>query len=84
MTKEDKRLYETFDASAYAKMIDEHKQKPELVEAMNVIETDEIIKMIKQLPEDLLSVVITQLDPEKLADNLMNKNPEIIAKLLAG
>ena len=40
--------------------------------------------MIGQLPNDLMSIVITQLDTEIFADHLMNKNPEIIADIIAG
>ena len=65
-------------------MIDTHKQKPEIVKAMTVIEDEEIINMLGQLPHDLMSIVITQLDTEVFADHLMKKNPEIIADLIAG
>lgn len=84
LTKENPELYQLFDARAYTNMINTHKQKPELVKAMAVIETDEITKMIEQLPNDLLSIVITQIDTEVFADQLMNKYPEIIAELIAG
>lgn len=41
-------------------------------------------KMIATLPQDLMSVVITQIDTEKFADSLINKFPEILAKFIAG
>lgn len=84
LTKENPELYQMFDARAYTDMINTHKQKPELVKAMAVIETDEITKMIEQLPNDLLSMVITQIDTEVFADQLMKKHPELIADLIAG
>ena len=40
--------------------------------------------MIMELPQDLLSVVTTQIDTEKFADALINKYPEIIAEIVAG
>ena len=40
--------------------------------------------MIATLPDDLMSVVITQIDTEKFADSLINKFPEILAKFIAG
>ena len=83
LVKENPELYQLFDPSAYTNMIDQQKQKPEIVKAMAVIDTEEIIKMLKELPNDLLSIVITQLDTEQFADNLMKKNPEIIAQLIA-
>ena len=84
LAKENPDLYQLIDPRAYTNMIDNYKQKPELVKAMTVIETEEIIKMIEELPNDLLSVVITQLDPEVFAQHLMDENPEIIAELVAG
>lgn len=84
LTKENPELYQMFDARAYTDMINTHKQKPELVKSMAVIETDEITKMIEQLPNDLLSMVITQIDTEVFADQLMKKHPELIADLIAG
>ncbi len=84
LTKENPELYQLFDARAYTKMINTYKQKPELVKAMNVIETEEIIKMLHELPNDLLSIVITQLDTEIFAEQLMDKHPELIADIIAG
>ncbi len=84
LTKENPELYQLIDARAYTNMIDTHKQKPEIVKAMTVIEDEELINMIGQLPNDLMSIVITQLDTEVFADHLMKKNPEIIADIIAG
>lgn len=84
LAKKNPELYQLIDARAYTNMIDTHKQKPEIVKAMTVIEDEELIKMIGQLPNDLMSIVITQLDTEIFADHLMKKNPEIIADIIAG
>lgn len=83
LTKEDPELYQLIDARAYTNMINVHKQKPELVKAMTVIEDEYLINMIGQLPNDLMAIVITQLDTEDFAEQLMKKNPEIIADLIA-
>ncbi len=82
LTKENPELYQLFDARAYTNMINNQKQKPELVKAMTVLEDEEIIKMLGELPNDLMSIVITQLDTEVFAEHLMKKNPEIIADLI--
>ncbi len=83
LTKENPELFQLFDPSAYTKMINTYKQKPELVKAMNVLETEEIIKMLHELPNDLLSIVITQIDTEIFAEQLMKKHPELIADIIA-
>ena len=51
---------------------------------MRVIKPEYLQKMIMELPQDLLSVVTTQIDTEKFADALINKYPEIIAEIVAG
>jgi len=82
LTKENPELYQLFDPRAYTNMINQEKQKPEIVKAMHVIEDEELIKMIQELPNDLMSIVITQIDTEVFAEQLMKKHPEIIADLL--
>lgn len=82
LTKENPELYQLFDARAYTKIINQQKQKPEIVKAMKVIEQEELIKMLNQLPQDLLSIVITQIDTKVFAEQLIDKHPEIIAELL--
>ena len=49
---------------------------------MSVIEPEYIQKMIEELPIDLLSIVITQIDTEKFADILMNEFPEVMADII--
>ena len=82
LTKENKELYQLFDAEAYTRMIDTHYQKPDIVRAMGVIEPEEIIKMLEELPKDLMSIVLTQMDTEDFAENLMKEHPELIAQML--
>ena len=49
---------------------------------MSVIEPEHIQKMLEELPNDLLSVVITQIDTEKFAEILMNSMPDVLAKII--
>lgn len=81
--KEHTDLFQLFDPRAYTNMINTYKQQPELVKAMSVIEEEEKIKMLKELPNDLLAIVITQIDAEDFADILINKCPEILADIVA-
>ncbi len=80
--KEHEEWFQLFDADAYTKVINREKQQPEVVKAMSVIEPEYIQNMITELPNDLLSIVITQIDTEKFADILMNQFPEIIAEII--
>ena len=83
LAKEHTELFQSFDPHAYANMISTYKQQPELVKAMAVIEEDQKVKMLKELPNDLLAIVITQIDAEDFADILINKCPEILAQIVA-
>lgn len=80
--KEHPEWFQLFDAHAYTNMINREKQKPEVIKAMSVIDTEHIQEMIKELPEDLLSVVITQIDTEKFAEILMDRFPDVIAQII--
>lgn len=81
---EHPELFQLFSPEAYTNMIQTQKQKPEVVKAMTVIEPEEKIKMLEQLPNDLLSVVITQIDAKVFADTLINRFPEVLAEIIAG
>lgn len=82
LAKEHNEWFQLFDARAYTNIINREKQKPEVIKAMSVIETEHIQKMIEELPNDLLSIVITQIDTEKFADILMHEFPEVIADII--
>lgn len=80
--KEHEEWFQLFDADAYTKVINREKQQPEVVKAMSVIDSEYIQNMITELPNDLLSIVITQIDTEKFADILMNQFPEVMAEII--
>ena len=77
-------MYQKFDADAYTHIIAREREKDELIKSMAVIKPEYLQKMVNQLPQDLLSVVTTQIDTEKFADALINKFPEVLAKFIAG
>lgn len=80
--KEHNEWFQLFDAHAYTKIINREKQQPEVVKAMSVIEPEHLQKMIKELPNDLLSIVITQIDTDKFAEILMDQFPDVIADII--
>lgn len=80
--KEHSEWFQLFDATAYTKIINREKHQPEVAKAMSVIDPEHIQEMIKELPNDLLSIVITQIDTEKFAEILMKDFPEVIADII--
>ncbi len=84
ITSEQTRLYEEFDTFAYTKIIGRERNKDELIKSMGVIKPEYLQKMISELPEDLMAVVITQIDTQKFAQTLINNYPELLARFIAG
>ncbi len=84
LSKEHPEYMELFDARAYTNMMNTYKDKSEVVTAMSVLEQETITQMVKELPEDLLSIVIAQMDKDKFAEILMKENPEVMAQIIAG
>ncbi len=80
--KEHQEWFQLFDAHAYTTIMNREKQQPEVVKAMSVIEAEYIQNMMKELPNDLLSLVITQMDTEQFAEILMDRFPEVIAEII--
>ena len=80
--KEHQEWFQLFDAHAYTTIMNREKQQPEVVKAMSVIEPEYIQNMMKELPNDLLSLVITQMDTEQFAEILMDRFPEVIAEII--
>lgn len=77
LTQKDPKLFLEFskDALMYPlKQLD----KPELIKNMAVLEPDDLVKMLEELPQDLMSVVVTQIDPEVFADALCNDFQKIL------
>ncbi|MBR6722809.1 hypothetical protein IKL64_05090 [bacterium] len=84
LVNQETKLFQKFDTDAYTHMINRERDKDELIKAMGVIKPEHLHKMINELPQDLLSIVTTQIDTEKFADSLINKFPELLAQLVAG
>ncbi len=80
--KEHEEWFQLFDAHAYTTIMNREKQQPEIIKGMSVIEPEYIQNMITELPNDLLSLVITQMDTEKFAEILMDEFPEVIAEII--
>jgi hypothetical protein len=83
LANQEPKLFEKFDTDAYTHIINRERDKDETIKAMSVIKPEYLEKMINQLPQDLLSVVTTQIDTEKFADALITKFPEMLAKFVA-
>lgn len=84
MTQEQPKLFQLFDSSAYINMMDQKKDKEDIVKSAQVIKSDQLVKMTQQLPKDLTAVLLTQMDTKEFADILLSKFKNIIGELAAG
>lgn len=82
MSKEEPKIFQLFDSDAYTKIIS-RKEKPDLVAAAGVIQPQQLIKMVGQLPQDLLSIVCTQIDPTKFANVLTKEFKNVLSQIIA-
>ena len=84
MAKENPKIFQLFDASAYTNIIDHRRNKEDIVKASIVIQHAQLVEMIKELPRDLTAVVLTQIDTKKFADVLLKSFKNIISQIIAG
>ena len=84
LVNQENKLFEKFSTDSYTYMINRERDKNELIKAMHVIKPEHLHNMINELPQDLLSVVTTQIDTEKFADALIYQFPELLAQFVAG
>lgn len=84
LAQENPNIYLLFDAEAYTNIINMKKDKQDMIKASNVIDSKQLVKMLKDLPRDLTAVVLTQIDPKKFADVLIANFKDILAQVIAG
>lgn len=56
-------------------------EKAEVLKCLNVLDPEFIIPMVEELPQDLIQVVATQIDPEIFANILIDKFPDILSQI---
>lgn len=79
MATDDKDTLLQFSGQAYNDMVSK-LQKPDMVKSMIALDTDSLQKMTRQLPEDLFSIVATQVDTRQFAKLLIDRCPELLEK----
>jgi len=79
MATEDINVMLNFSNHAYVDMISQ-LQKPDMVKSMIALESTSLQRMTRQLPEDLFSIVATQIDTEEFAKLLIDRCPDLLEK----
>lgn len=83
MSKENPKIFEMFEADAYTNIINQRKEKKDIVKAAHVLEPKFLVGMITQLPQELTAAVLTQIDTKKFAEILMTSFKDILSKIVA-
>ena len=79
MANEDKDTLLNFSNQTVTNIVSK-RQKPEMVKSMIALDSDSLQIMTKQLPEDLFSIVATQVDTKQLAKLLIDRCPDVLEK----
>lgn len=81
ITKNDPEYLTLFSNETYVNMLST-LIKPDMVKPMIMLEQETLIKMVSKLPEDLLSVVASQVDAKELAKLLQHGHMDLIEEAL--
>lgn len=79
LANEDKDTLLNFSNQTFTNMVSK-LQKPDMVKSMIALDSDSLQIMTKQLPEDLFSIVATQVDTKQLAKLLIDRCPDVLEK----
>ena len=77
LANDDKNVLLNFSGEAYNNMVSQ-LQKPDMVKSMIALNSESLQKMTKQLPEDLFSIVATQVETKEFAKLLIDRCPELL------
>lgn len=83
LTKKDKKLWTEFSKNALTMPL-QQLDKVDIVKNMNKLEPEDIMKMLQELPDDALAMVVTQIDPLQFADVLVKNFQDILGEISIG
>lgn len=83
MVETNPKLYMEFSQAALLNVAGSFA-KTDLIEGMSTIEPTKIIGMLSELPESLLALTVSQIDPEVFAAILINSYKDLLASMVLG
>lgn len=83
MTKENDELYDLFPKSHLLIPLEENN-KDMTIKGLNGLEPEMLQGMLTQLPDELMPILLTLIEPEVLAEALIEEYPEVIIQILSG
>ena len=82
MIQEDPNVIKEIDKQAFLIPL-EQLNKGELIESMAALDEEDLLDMMTELPDDLMSITATQIDPEKFAKLLTTDFSAILGEICA-
>lgn len=82
MTREKPELWHEFGSKALSKPL-ERLQKQDICRGMSALKEKTLISIVDNLPQELLSVVMTQINPEVFANLLSDKYQDLLKKVVS-
>lgn len=82
MASEDIGVMNNFSTDAYINMVSQ-QQKPDMVKSMVALNPESLQIMTRELPDDLFSIVASQIDTKQFAQYLINKCPQVLEKFMS-
>ena len=79
MANEDREVLLGFSSQAYTDMVSQ-LQKPDMVKSMIAMDSESLQRMTRQLPDDLFSIVASQIDTREFAEFLIDRCPDLLEK----
>lgn len=80
LLEQDKKLYMEFSHQALFQPF-EKMHKMSIIQSMQALEPDQIIKMLGELPKELLAQVDTLLDPTKFSQLMQSDFKDVLAQI---
>ena len=78
MIKEKPELFEEFSAEAMTHPF-QMMEKEDILKSLTVLETQEMLPMVEDLPQDIMALIATQIDPEVFSEILCKDFASVIA-----
>lgn len=84
LAEQNPKLYKDVDTNTYLGMINQKKDKQDIIRYADVLDEKSLTKMVSKLPKELTAVVLTQIDPKQFADVLISNFKDILKQISAG
>ncbi len=82
MYKQDDEVLQLFPAASYTNMLAD-LEKEDMMPCVSAFGTETLINMNAELPPELMSIVLTQIDPKDFAKILVRQYPDLLTHIVA-